>query len=134
RIGVEKIGEIRLRRDGANETHECTREGVLQWEIRQFVVDVAIDDDDVVRSALRFPENPPQVDRIEQIESVADQAKVPGANVLVATLDRFVRGADSALAAVHLVYETFTVEREHNDVVPEGEHSIAKAKRFRKGA
>src|SRR5512146_550845 len=72
--------------------------------------------------------------RVEQVEAVADQAQVPGANVLVATLDRLVRRADSALAAVYLVNEAFPIPTQDHNVVPESELGVAESERASQAA
>src|SRR5512141_3077191 len=64
---------------------------------------------------------------------MADEAQIPGANVLVAALDRFVWGADAALTTVNLVNESFAIAREDDDVVPEGEHRFAQPEGVHEG-
>src|SRR5579864_5598332 len=47
-INIEKVGEIGQRNDPMNQAHECAADRIVEVQVRQLVVDVAVKNDDVV--------------------------------------------------------------------------------------
>src|SRR5262249_25184129 len=97
----------------------------MQVEIGKLVVNIAVEYNDIAFYAGTCPPfsqyNQAETERVQQIEEVPCQGKVPTAHVFVAPVYRASRRADRALTLVYGVNKTFTVLYREDHVIPESE-------------
>ena len=88
-ISVDQVGHCGARTDGEHKFHVEPKQPMVQRKIRKFVIDVAIkyDEVDLWRD---LPKNPAETEGVEEIEKQAGCDRIPGDDILVATLDRVV--------------------------------------------
>src|SRR5215469_11307381 len=97
-ISIEEVADVWRGNNLEDHANVGSKDRISQIEIRNFIVDVSIKDDDVAMKAGAGCNTPPDSERINKVESHTETGHLPRTHILVTPIDRRRRGSDSSFS------------------------------------
>ena len=129
RIGIEQKRDVGVGNEFEQELGVDTRRAIVNSEIDELIVEVAIENDDV--SVWRTPDicdREFHADGVDQAEQHAGGDGEWVLNILISAVDRVAGRADADFASEDSAAEGFPEAAESRNVIPEGDETNAQAR------
>lgn len=127
RIRVQQVADIRFRGEPKQQPNIKPRDRIADGQVREFIVNVAIEDHDVGIRFERFRYHSAERDGIDEIKAESQRRHVPGLDVFVLPVYRPVWSSNPFVSVEESVAADFADAREPGNIVPERDQQNAKA-------